>query len=226
MGGTFGLREIHRGAYREPEVKKGSNLRPAVFIDRDGTLNRVVYNADGLEDSPFRVEDLELLPGAGDFTRRVREAGYFAVLATNQPGVAKGSITIAGLELINQRLIELLGHDGGGLDQICYCPHHPMGRVGNSSPFIQVCDCRKPAPGMLMQAAKDMEIDLSRSWMVGDKLLDVQAGQAAGCKTILVRSASAKLPEIPDHLSQVYTAEDLGQALEIILKVGAPETER
>lgn len=200
-------------------MSANTNLRPAIFLDRDGTLNEVVYNQDGMEDSPFRTEDLMLLPGAGEFTRRVRDAGYLAVLATNQPGVAKGSVTIAGLEQINQRLLDLLAKDGGGLDRICYCPHHPVGRPGFSSPFVQVCDCRKPAPGMLLTAAKEMGIDLSRSWMVGDKLLDVKAGQAAGCRTILLRRSAAQSPANPDPSQQAtYSANNLSEALDFILK--------
>jgi D-glycero-D-manno-heptose 1,7-bisphosphate phosphatase len=193
------------------------NLRPAIFLDRDGTLNEVVLNQEGMEDSPFRSEDLVLLPGAAEFTQRVREAGYLAVLVTNQPGDAKGSITIAGLEQINGHLLELLAKDGGGLDQIYYCPHHPLGRAGFTSPFVQVCDCRKPAAGMLLRAAKELGIDLAQSWMVGDKMLDVRAGQSAGCKTILLRRA---LSEQAHKSGQPPTcsAADLSEALDIILR--------
>jgi D-glycero-D-manno-heptose 1,7-bisphosphate phosphatase len=193
------------------------NLRPAIFLDRDGTLNEVVLNQDGMEDSPFRSEDLVLLPGAAEFTRRVREAGYLAVLVTNQPGVAKGSITVTGLEQIHEHLLDLLAKDGGGLDRIYYCPHHPLGRAGFSSPFVQVCDCRKPAAGMLLRAAKELGIDPAQSWMVGDKLLDVQAGQSAGCRTILLR----RLPS--EQVSKsgpppTCSAADLTEALDIILR--------
>lgn len=193
------------------------NLRPAVFLDRDGTLNEVVYNQDGMEDSPFRPEDLLLLPGAGEFTQRVRDAGFLTVLVTNQPGVAKGSVTIVGLEEIHQHLRDLLAKDGGGLDRICYCPHHPTGRAGISSPFVQVCDCRKPAPGMLLKSAKEMDIDLARSWMIGDKALDIKAGQAAGCRTILI---TKMLPDewLKANQSPQPTAfaSDLTRALEAI----------
>jgi len=193
-------------------------LRPAVFLDRDGTLNEVVYNQDGMEDSPFRPEQLVLLPGAGEFTRRIRDAGYRTVLVTNQPGVAKGSVTIAGLDQIHTYLRDLLAKDGGGLDRICYCPHHPVGRPGFSSPFVQICDCRKPSPGMLLEAAKEIGIDLLRSWMVGDKMLDVKAGQAAGCRTILLtRSSPEPLTNSTVSLRPDYFAGNLAQALDIIL---------
>ncbi len=200
-------------------MSESANLRPAVFLDRDGTLNEIVYDENGMENSPFRAEDLVLLPNAGEFTRRVRDAGYVAVLATNQPGVAKGSVTIAGLDRIHERLLDLLANDGGGLDRICYCPHHPVGRDGSPTLFVQVCDCRKPAAGMLLKAAKEMGIDLSRSWMVGDKMLDVKAGKAAGCKTILLTESAREPRTIPnDGPAPDYAVVNLRQALDIILQ--------
>jgi len=199
-------------------VSESANLRPAVFLDRDGTLNEIVYDENGMENSPFRPEDLVLLPRAGEFTRRVRDAGYLAVLATNQPGVAKGSVTIAGLDQIHERLLDLLAREGGGLDRICYCPHHPIGRDGSPTLFVQVCDCRKPAAGMLLKAAREMGIDLSRSWMVGDKLLDVKAGHAAGCRTILLTKSAPEPPLNSNDLLPDYSASDLTQALDIILQ--------
>jgi D-glycero-D-manno-heptose 1,7-bisphosphate phosphatase len=195
-----------------------TNLRPAIFLDRDGTLNRIVYNQEGNEDSPFRPEDLELLPGAGEFTRRVREAGYLAILATNQPGVAKGSVTVAGLDRIHEHLLALLAKDGGGLDRICYCPHHPVGRPGVATAFVQTCDCRKPAAGMLLRAGREMGVDFKRSWMIGDKVLDVKAGQAAGCRTILLTISQAEASQkLQGSLPPDYIASDLSQALEIVL---------
>ena len=195
-----------------------TDLHPAVFLDRDGTLNEVVYDQDGMENSPFRTEDLVLLPGAGDFTRCVRNAGYLRVLATNQPGVAKGRVSIDGLDQIHKYLLELLAKDGGGLDRICYCPHHPVGRSGFPSPFVQVCECRKPAPGMLLIAAKEMGIDLAQSWMIGDKMLDVRAGLAAGCRTILLERTPAVAGSNSGDVVPDYSANNLAQALDIILQ--------
>ncbi len=192
------------------------NLRPAVFLDRDGTLNEILYDAEGREESPFTPEKLVLLPGAGELTRKVREAGYLAVLITNQPGVAKEKVTIAGLELLHERLLDLLAEDGGGLDQIYYCPHHPIGVPGSTSGFVQVCDCRKPAPGMLLKAAQEMGIDLSRSWMIGDRFLDIKAGHAAGCKTILLRRPVPE-PFTGDPPQPTVFAGNLHDALRAIL---------
>ena len=195
-----------------------TDLHPAVFLDRDGTLNEVVYDQDGMENSPFCTEDLVLLPGAGEFTRRVRDSGYMRVLATNQPGVAKGRVSIDGLDRIHKYLLELLAKDGGGLDRICYCPHHPVGRTGVPSPFVQVCECRKPAPGMLFTAAKEMGIDLAQSWMIGDKMLDVKAGRAAGCRTILLTRTPPPAGSNAGEVVPDYSANNLAQALGIILQ--------
>jgi D-glycero-D-manno-heptose 1,7-bisphosphate phosphatase len=188
--------------------------RRAVFLDRDGTLNELMFAPDGTEESPFRCEDLILRPGAGEFTRKMREAGYLAVLITNQPGVAKGKVTIDGLEQIHACLMRSLAEEGGGLDAIYYCPHHPVGVPGHgSSSFIQSCDCRKPAGGLLLRAAKEMNIELSQSWMIGDKMTDVRAGQAAGCRSVLLGENPASGP-----VSSVYLhAADLRQAAELIL---------
>jgi len=199
-------------------VSENVSLRPAVFLDRDGTLNEIVYDENGLENSPFRPEDLVLLPGAGEFTRRVRDAGYLAVLATNQPGVAKGRVTIEGLDRIHEHLLNQLARDGGGLDRVCYCPHHPIGRDGFPTQFVQVCDCRKPGAGMLLGAAKEMGIDLARSWMVGDKMLDVKAGKAAGCRTILLTKSPPSEDVKSNGVLPDYSARNLAQALEIILQ--------
>lgn len=189
-----------------PHSHRRGGARRAVFLDRDGTLIRVVLNQNGEEDSASRAEDVSLIQGAGEFTRRIRERGYLAVLATNQPGIAKGSITSAELQRIHQQLLFLLAKEGGGLDHIYYCPHHPTGRSGHASPFVQVCQCRKPAPGLLLQAASDLDIDLSKSWMIGDRLSDVEAGRRAGCESILLQTqGSAKTSEFnsrdPDHFA-------------------------
>lgn len=193
----------------------------AVFLDRDGTLNEMIYNeTHGLLDSPFRVEDLRLCPGAAEFTRAVRERGYLAIVVTNQPGVAKGTLTEEGLARIHGRLEELLAERGGALDGIRYCPHHPEGRAGVSSPFVRACGCRKPAPGMLLEAAHDQGINLANSWMVGDGLNDVQAGRAAGCRTILItRLKLEHLERLASDSTQQpdYVVRDLNDALRRVL---------
>ena len=164
-----------------------SSLRPAVFLDRDGTLNEMVYDeTHGLMDSHRRPEQVVLIAGAAEFMRQARAMGYQLVVVTNQPGVAKGTLTVPELEAVNRRLAELLAAAGASWDALYFCPHHPQGRPGADPAFVMECDCRKPKPGMLLRAAAERQLDLAGSWMVGDGLNDVEAGKRAGCRTILV----------------------------------------
>ena len=152
-------------------------MKRGAFVDRDGTLNEMVYDAThGTMDSPRRPEQVSLVKNAAEFLRGLRELGFLIVIVTNQPGVSKGTLTLPELDAVNGRLADLLVP--ASWDDLRFCPHHPD--------FGSTCDCRKPKPGMLMAAARDHGIDLSQSWMVGDGLVDVQAGRAAGCKTILL----------------------------------------
>ncbi len=190
----------------------------AVFVDRDGTLNAMVYDAThGLLDSPRRPEQVTLVEGAGEFLSVLRNAGFRIEVVTNQPGLAKGTMTAEELDAVNDRLAELLAADGGAWDALHYCPHHPEGVVDT---YIGVCDCRKPKPGMLLAAAAERNIDLASSWMIGDGLNDVQAGRAAGCRTILVVKLKSehlqKFVEEPDSEPDA-TVESLGAAAVFVL---------
>lgn len=165
----------------------GNSMNKAVFVDRDGTLNEMVYDeAHGLFDSPRRPEQVRAVPFAGRFLRDLRALGYRIIVVTNQPGIAKGTLKLAQLHAVNKRLLELLSHEDGTWDDLRFCPHHPEGGPGAKSKYVTACECRKPKPGLLVAAARDHGLDLERSWMVGDGLVDVQAGRAAGCRTILV----------------------------------------
>ena len=140
--------------------------KKAVFVDRDGTLNEMVYDVThGVLDSPRRADQVKLLPHAAHFLNKLRELGYFIVIATNQPGLAKGTLTQDQLESVNKKMADLLLLEGARWDDFRFCPHHPE--------FGSLCNCRKPLPGMLTQAAKDHDIDLSRSGMIGGGLVDV-----------------------------------------------------
>jgi len=151
-----------------------------VFLDRDGTLNRHV---GFLRDA----DALELLPGVAEAVKAIHAAGYLAIVATNQPVIARGEVTVSQLRQIHNKLETLLGLAGTYVDAIYYCPHHPhKGYAGEIPEFKTDCACRKPKPGMLLQAAEELHIDLSRSWMVGDSERDIQAGIAAGCRTALI----------------------------------------
>jgi D-glycero-D-manno-heptose 1,7-bisphosphate phosphatase len=152
-------------------------MKRAAFVDRDGTLNEMVFDAThGLLDSPRRPEQVTLVKNARGFLEGLRALGFFIVIVTNQPGISKGTLTLPELDAVNQRLADLL--EPAGWDDLRFCPHHPD--------FGSPCDCRKPLPGMLTKAATDHGIDLSQSWMIGDGQVDIAAGRAAGCKTMLV----------------------------------------
>ncbi|QEM68110.1 D-glycero-beta-D-manno-heptose 1,7-bisphosphate 7-phosphatase [Geobacter sp. FeAm09] len=151
--------------------------RRAVFVDRDGTINVE-------KDYLYRIEDFEFIPGAPEAIRLLNEAGFLVVVVTNQSGVARGYYTEEDVESLHRHIDAELAKTGARVDAWRYCPHHPAGRGSYSLP----CRCRKPLPGMLLDAARRHTIDLAASVMIGDKLADVEAGIAAGCRTILVRS--------------------------------------
>lgn len=162
---------------------QGKNLRnkqKAIFLDRDGTLNKYV----GYLRTP---EQFELLAGVGEAIRKINLSGYLAIVVTNQPVIARGEVTVDGLQQIHNKMETLLGKEGAYLDGVYYCPHHPdKGFAGEVEELKIVCECRKPKAGLLLQAAKDFNIDLSQSWMIGDSENDVLAGKNAGCKTALI----------------------------------------
>ncbi len=172
-----------------------SKLRRAVFLDRDGTINRLVYYPDhGIVDSPFVASQLRLLPGAASALRALRSKGFLLILVSNQPGVAKGNMPKKAFAQINARLDSLLG--SAKPDAKYYCLHHPQARL---AAYRKKCGCRKPKPGMLLEAARDFSISLPRSYMVGDGVVDVEAGRSAGCKTVFI---GAFKPELWKHFGR------------------------
>ncbi|MDO8491085.1 MAG: HAD family hydrolase [Dehalococcoidia bacterium] len=169
----------------------------AAFLDRDGVINPLVYYEEqGIIDSPFTAEQFNLLPGIGPAISRLHQLGYKVILASNQPGVAKGHMTEAAFERIRNKMRDELARQGAAIDGERYCLHHPEAIVHE---LMLDCDCRKPKPGLLMQAAQDMGIDLSQSWMIGDGLTDVQAGKRAGCRTILLAKMKCELCRLMDE---------------------------
>jgi D-glycero-D-manno-heptose 1,7-bisphosphate phosphatase len=160
------------------------NLRGAVFVDRDGTINELVPDPlSGRPESPLRPEDVSLIPGAAHALRALQDAGWLLMGVSNQPAAAKGMISEADLMAVHARVIALLRDHNVVLDDFRLCLHHPDG----VDPDLSVlCDCRKPQPGLLIAAARDHGVDLRASWMVGDVDTDVLAGEAAGCRTILI----------------------------------------
>lgn len=182
--------------------------RPAVFLDRDGTI---IEDVDYLT----RAEQLRLIPGASAAIRALNEQGLAVVVVTNQSAVARGMLTEDGLGAIHQRLTDMLAADGAHLDAIYYCPHLAEGGL---APYDRSCDCRKPAPGMLLQAANEHGIDLTVSAMIGDSLRDLDAGAAAGCTTlILVRTGHGAAEEAASALRASFVAEDLAGAVAELL---------
>jgi D-glycero-D-manno-heptose 1,7-bisphosphate phosphatase len=158
----------------------------AVFLDRDGVLNELVPRDDsGRQESPLDPRQVALVPGAAAAIRRLRAAGYVVVGVSNQPAAAKGSVDIKQLESVQARVLGLLEGAGAAPDAFRLCFHHPDGVVPE---LTRVCDCRKPAPGMLLDAAAALDLDLSASWMIGDTDADIAAGAAAGCRTILIEN--------------------------------------
>lgn len=168
--------------YKSGKIQ-GKNLRnkqKAIFLDRDGTINKYV----GYLRTP---EQFELLEGVGEAIRKINLSGYLAIVVTNQPVIARGEVTVDGLQIIHNKMETLLGKCGAYLDGIYYCPHHPdKGFEGEVKELKIDCECRKPKAGLLLQAAEDFNIDLLQSWMIGDSENDVLAGRNAGCKTALI----------------------------------------
>lgn len=158
----------------------------AVFLDRDGTINRYVGFLRN-------IDDFELIDGVAEAIRQINTLGWLAVVVTNQPVIARGEVSPEELDQIHCKMETLLGQQGAYLDAIYYCPHHPDKGYPGERPELKIeCTCRKPKPGMLLQAAQDLNIDLTQSWMVGDGKNDVEAGRNAGCQTAWITSKSGE----------------------------------
>jgi D-glycero-D-manno-heptose 1,7-bisphosphate phosphatase len=179
--------------------------QPALFLDRDGTLVHPYHY-------PARPEHLRLYDGIGAGLRLLQRAGLQLVVITNQSGLARGYFTQADLQAMHEYLASELALLDVRIDSIYHCPHHPDGAIAE---LAIDCDCRKPRPGLLLRAAADLAIDLRRSWFVGDILDDVEAGNRAGCRTVLVDLGSEARPATP--LRQPYAvARDTSHALAIV----------
>ena len=160
-----------------------SHKQKCVFLDRDGTLNK----PNGFITKP---DDFELLPGAAEAVRLINKSGYLAIIVTNQPVIARGDCTFEELAVIHNKMETELGKAGAFIDALYFCPHHPdKGFAGERAEYKCQCKCRKPAIGMLLQAAEDFNIDLTQSYMAGDNANDILAGVSAGCEqTVLLAS--------------------------------------
>ena len=176
------------------------NRKPAFFLDRDGVLTEEIGYITS-------VENLHIFPYAAECIRKIHEKGYYAIVITNQSGVARGLFTEETLKSMNIFLKEMTG-----VDAIYYCPHHPDGDVDQ---YRKICKCRKPETGLLEQACMDFDIDMNRSYMVGDRASDILTGQRAGTKTVLLESGygSARLEQ---NVAPDYVFADLRNVIEIL----------
>ncbi|MEK6933942.1 MAG: HAD family hydrolase [Nanoarchaeota archaeon] len=200
--------------------------KKAVFIDRDGVI---VVEREHLH----RKEDLTLIPKAAEAIKLLNDSGYLAIVVSNQPVVARDLCTIAELEDINKYLESLLFKKSGSrLDRIYYCPHHPnpKGKIGINGPnqdYVGECECRKPKQGIILQAGRDFGLDLSNSFMIGDKLGDIESGVRARCKTVLVKTGyGGKGGEEPVYMcTPTFESESLYTAVEYIMTAEKEEKE-
>jgi D-glycero-D-manno-heptose 1,7-bisphosphate phosphatase len=202
--------EPPEAACQRDEVGIGAVSRAAVFLDRDGVLVEEIFDAQtGEWEAPLRPEDVRLIPGAAAAARRLAEAGYALVLISNQAGYAKGKTDLRSLWLAHERFVELLAGEGVRFDAAFYSYGHPEGVVPHfSGPSLD----RKPGPYNLFIAAAQLDLDLARSWMIGDRQSDVACARAAGVRAILVENAHADL----HHALAVIIAKDLSDALQHI----------
>lgn len=183
-------------------------MRPAIFVDKDGTL---------IPDIPYNVDPrlITLSSGAGEALRKLKGCGYLLVIVSNQSGVARGLFSEDDLVPVWERLHRLLADYRVEIDGIHYCPHHPDAVIER---YAMQCDCRKPQPGLLINAAWTLNIDLRRSWMIGDIAADSEAGNRAGCRTILIEKPYDPILKVNEASQPDFIAESWAQAGEIILR--------
>lgn len=183
--------------------------RRAVFLDRDGTINEE-------REYLHRVEEFAFIPGVPEAIRDLRRAGFLVIVVTNQSGIGRGYYDEAALARLHAHMDSELAREGAAVDAYYFCPHHPKHGVGD---YRRECDCRKPLPGMLLAAAREWHVDLDASYLVGDKLADVEAAQAAGCRPILVRTGygATEALKVPP---EVQVCDDLPEAVRMIVMAG------
>ncbi len=191
-------------------------MRKAVFLDRDGVINRIVYHKEaGIVDSPFTVSQFELLPQVGASVRRINSLGLKTIVVSNQPGVAKKHFDVPTLKDMDNKMLSSMSKEKAELDGIYYCLHHPQAR---DQRYKKRCSCRKPKAGLLTRAARDFQLNLKKSYMIGDNLTDIQAGQAVGCTTFLIGNYKCDLCRFLSEkkVKPDYIVPNLYQATKII----------
>lgn len=192
------------------DAKNLANKQKAIFLDRDGTINEYVGFLR-------KEEDFKLIPGVSEAIKKINNSGYLAIVVTNQPVIARGEVTEEELEEIHKKMETLLGLDGAYIDDIYYCPHHPDKGFEGEIPELKIeCDCRKPKTGMLEKAAREHNIDLSSSIMIGDSTLDIKMAENAGMQSVLLKTGQ-KGEDGKYDVSPTLIAEDLNDAINKII---------
>lgn len=190
----------------------GLTKSAAVFLDRDGVINRNVLNpATGAWESPLEPEQVDLAPGVLPAMRRLRDAGYLLFAVSNQPNYAKAKSSLETLEAIHERLRKRIADAGIEIAHFYYCFHHPDGVVPE---YSGPCQCRKPSPYFLLQARDAFDLDMERSWMIGDRASDIECGRRAGVRTIRIVNAEEGAQE--DSAEPEFVADGLPAAAAII----------
>lgn len=192
------------------DAKNLANKQKAIFLDRDGTINEYVGFLR-------KEEDFRLIPRVSEAIKKINNSGYLAIVVTNQPVIARGEVTEEELEEIHKKMETLLGLDGAYIDDIYYCPHHPDKGFEGEIPELKIeCDCRKPKTGMLEKAAREHNIDLSSSIMIGDSTLDIKMAENAGMQSVLLKTGQ-KGEDGKYEVSPTLIAEDLNDAINKII---------
>lgn len=191
----------------------------AIFLDRDGVINKLVYQKEeGIVDTPFSESQLEVAEYVPDAILELRNGGYKVIIISNQPGIAKGHYTRDTFEKIQAKMRQILAEKDAMVDDEFYCLHHPDAK---NPGYKKRCSCRKPAIGMITKAAKAHNIDIKKSFFIGDGIVDLQAAKRAGCPSILIGNVNSTLTKILNEkkLEPVYIAHDLKEAAEFITRL-------
>jgi D-glycero-D-manno-heptose 1,7-bisphosphate phosphatase len=188
----------------------------AAFVDRDGVLNELCYFPEvGVIDSPFTPRQVRLISGAAQGVRLLNRLGMKVVIVSNQPGVAKKRFSLKTLDAINHKLVSDLGKQKARIDAVYCCLHHPQAKLGA---LRKKCRCRKPKPGLILKAAKQLGLDLKASYVLGDSISDIEAGRRAGCRTIYIGRWKCDICRFMDahHVEPDFVADNLWKAARLI----------
>ncbi len=194
-------------------------MKKAIFLDRDGVINELIFFAEhGIVDSPLVSSQVKLVYGVDELITGVARLGFIIIVCSNQPAVGLGKITLRNLNSITEKISSLLKGKSAVIDKFYYCMHHPFAKLKK---FKVECDCRKPKTGLFLKAAKEFDIDLSKSWVIGDGVDDIKAGKQLGCNTILLANikSAENLRIIEQQLGSVkpdFMIKKLSQAIKII----------